>query len=160
MVAVEQWAEIRRMHFVEGIAIKEIVRRTGLARNTVRSALRSKTPPRYKQTVRRRSKLDPFKGEVDELLRRDPRIAGPRIRELIGELGYDGGRTILNDYLREVRPRFDSRRTYQRTEYRPGEILQFDLIEVRSRIPVGHDQERRAWVLTAALGYSLSLIHI
>jgi hypothetical protein len=29
---VEQWAEIRRMHFVERLAIKEIQRRTGLRR--------------------------------------------------------------------------------------------------------------------------------
>lgn len=154
MVAVEEWAEIRRMHFVEGIAIKEIARRTGLARNTVRSALRSDTPPRYRRTVKRTSKLDPFKGEIEQLLREEPRIAAPRIQELIAASGYEGGRTILNDYLREERPRFDTRRTYQRTEYRPGELLQFDLVELRSKIPVGHGQSRRAWVLTAALGYS------
>jgi len=154
VVAVEQWAEIRRMHFVEGVAIREIARRTGLARNTVRSALRSDTPPGLRKRAKRGSKLDPFKGDIDELLRSDARIAAPRVQELIGESGYDGGRTILNEYLREARPRFDSPRTYQRTEYRPGEILQFDLAEVRSRIPVGHDQTRRGWVLTAALGYS------
>ena len=142
------------MHFVEKVAIKEIARRTGLARNTVRSALRSDTPPAYKRTAKRASKLDPFKGEIEELLRNDPRIPAPRIRELIAESGYEGGKTILNDFLREMRPRFDTRRTYQRTEYRPGEILQFDLVEVRSKIPVGHGESRRAWVLTAALGYS------
>lgn len=154
MVEVEQWAEIRRMHFVEGIAIKEIARRTGRARNTVRAAIRSDAPPGHRGRLRRSSKLDPFKAEIDELLRNDPRIASPRVRELIEESGYDGGKTILNEYLREARPRFDTKRTYQRTEYRPGEILQFDLVEVRSKIPVGHGQSRRAWVLTAALGYS------
>ena len=82
------------------------------------------------------------------------RVSRLRGSELIGDSGYDGGRTILNDYLREARARFDTRRTYQRTEYRPGEILQFDLVEIRSKIPVGHGQTRRAWVLTAALGYS------
>lgn len=40
MLDVEQWAQIRRMNVVDGISIKEIVRRTGLARNTVRAALR------------------------------------------------------------------------------------------------------------------------
>ena len=29
MVEVEEWAEIRRMHFVLGVSIKEIARRTG-----------------------------------------------------------------------------------------------------------------------------------
>jgi transposase len=154
VIAVEQWAEIRRMHFVERLAIKEIARRTGLARNTVRSALRSKTPPGHRRSPKRGSKLDPFKGEIDALLRDDPRIAAPRIQELISASGYEGSKTILTDYLRETRPRFDSRRTFQRTSYRPGEILQFDLAAVRSRVPVGHGQSRQAWVLTAALGYS------
>ena len=40
MVGVEQWAEMRRMHFVGGLSIKEIARRTGRDRNTVRRALR------------------------------------------------------------------------------------------------------------------------
>jgi hypothetical protein len=34
VVGVEQWAEIRRMHFVAGLSIKEIARRTGRDRNT------------------------------------------------------------------------------------------------------------------------------
>ena len=35
LVGVEQWAEIRRMHRVEGLSIREISRRTGLHRKTV-----------------------------------------------------------------------------------------------------------------------------
>ena len=154
MLGVEQWAEIRRMHLVEKVPIKEIARRTGLARNTVRAALRAKAPPRYERTAAQPSKLDPFKGEIEELLRKDPRLPAPRIMELIAASGYEGGKTILCDHLREVRPRFAPPRTYQRTSYRPGEILQFDLMEPRAKVPVGHGQSRRAWVLTAALGYS------
>jgi len=29
---VERWAELRREHFVRGVSIKELMRRTGLAR--------------------------------------------------------------------------------------------------------------------------------
>lgn len=36
MLDVERWAELRREHFVRGVPIKELVPRTGLARNTVR----------------------------------------------------------------------------------------------------------------------------
>ena len=39
MLDVERWAELRREHFVRGVPIKELVRRTGLSRNTVRAAL-------------------------------------------------------------------------------------------------------------------------
>jgi transposase len=150
---VEQWAQIRRMHVVDGISIKEIVRRTGLARNTVRAALRSEVPPRYERAPRP-SELDPFKEEIERLLASDHHLPGTRIRELIEELGYEGGKTILDDHLREVRPRFVPRRTYQRTVYRPGEICQFDLWEPKAEIPVGHRQSRRGWVVTCALGWS------
>ena len=153
MVGVEQWAEIRRMHFVERLAIKEIGRRTGRDRKTIRRALRSAEPPRYRRPPRP-SKLDPFRDEVERLLRCDPRLPGKRIRELIEELGYQGSKTILDDYLREVRPRYLPRRTYQRTIYRPGELLQFDLFEPRAAIPVGHGQLRRGWLVTAELGSS------
>ena len=57
---MEQWAELRREHFVRGVSIKELSRRTGLSRNRVRAALRSSTPPRY-QRVSRAPRLDPFR---------------------------------------------------------------------------------------------------
>jgi DNA invertase Pin-like site-specific DNA recombinase len=41
VVGVEQWAEIRRLYFVKRLSIKEIVRRTGHGRSTIRRALRS-----------------------------------------------------------------------------------------------------------------------
>jgi transposase len=154
VIDVEQWAEIRRMHFVDGVSIREIHRRTGLHRETIRRALAAKRPPAYRRREKAPSKLDPFKEEVERLLRSDHRMPGTRIRELLAELGYDGGKTILDDHLREVRPRFRPRRTYQRTVYRPGEICQFDLWEPREEIPVGHGQTRRGWVVTSALGYS------
>jgi hypothetical protein len=139
---VRRWAEIRRMKEVEGLSIHEIVGRTGHDRNTVRRALRREGPP-HCQRPPRPSKLDPFKDEITRLLRADPRIGGERVRELLEALGYDGGRTILDVHLREVRPLFERRRTYQRTVYRPGELLQFDLWEPRGEIPVGHGQTRR-----------------
>jgi transposase len=153
LVAVEQWAEMRRMRFVLGLSIKEIARRTGRDRNTVRRALRSSSAPRYERPSAG-SKLDPFKGEIHRLLKGDPKLTGQRIRELIAPLGFAGGKTIVDDYLREVRPLFDPPRTFQRTIYRPGEICQFDLWEPRAEIPVGQGQTRRGWVVVACLGYS------
>ena len=81
-------------------------------------------------------------------------MPGQRVRELIAPLGFDGGKTIVDDYLREVRPLFDPPRTFQRTIYRPGEICQFDLWEPKAEIPVGHGQTRKGWVVIACLGYS------
>src|SRR4051812_21668592 len=144
------------MKFVDGLSIHEIVRRTGHDRNTVRRALRSDQPPRYERPPRP-SKLDRFRDEVKRLLQEDPRIPAKRIRELIEELGYEGGKSILDDYVRELRPLYRRHRTYQRTLYRPAELLQFDLFEPRQEIPVGHGQTRRGYVVTAELGYSRAL---
>jgi len=153
---VRRWAEIRRMKEVEGLSMHEIVRRTGHDRNAVRRALRREGPPGYVRPPRP-SKLDPFKDEITRLLHADARIPGKRLRELIEAIGYDGGKTILDDYLREVRPLFERRRTYQRTVYRPGELLQFDLWEPRGEIVVGYGQTRRGYVVTGELGYSRAL---
>ena len=77
------------------------------------------------------------------------------MRELIAPLGYQGGKTIVDDYLREVRPFFaPPPRTFQRTVNRQGEICQFDLWEPKAEVPVGHGQTRRAWVVVACLGSS------
>jgi transposase len=108
---------------VRGVSIKALVRRTGLGRNTIRAALRAPAPPKYRRELTG-SKLDPFEDEIHVLLRREPRLTGQRIRELIAPLGFDGGKTIVDDYVREIRPFFVVARTYQRTVYRPGEICQ------------------------------------
>jgi transposase len=154
VVSVQQWADIRRLHFVKRLGVREIARRTGLHRQTVRRALRAEAPPRYARPPRA-SKLEPHKPEIHRLLREEPRLPATRVRELIEPLGYRGGQTILNVYLREVRPLFaPPPRTFQRTLYRPGEICQFDLWEPSRLIPVGCGQERRGFVVVACLGYS------
>jgi transposase len=153
VVGVEQWAEIRRMHRVERLSIREISRRTGLHRKTVRRALAAETPPRYSRPATA-SKLDPFKEWICEQLRADPQVQSLRLREMASELGYEGGKTIFDDFVRENRPRFEARRTFQRTVYRPGELVQCDLWEPREPVPVGHGQIRRGWVVTAELCWS------
>jgi transposase len=153
VVGVEQWAEIRRMHRVERLSIHEINRRTGLHRKTIRRALSSEMPPKYSRAPTA-SKLDLFRDWICEQLRADPSIQSLRLREMAGELGYAGGKTIFDDYVREVRPRFQIRRTFQRTIYRPGELVQCDLWEPREPVAVGHGQARRGWVVTAELCWS------
>jgi transposase len=142
------------MHRVERLSIREIHRRTGLHRDTVRRALAEDEPPSYRPRPRAPSKLDPFREEVARLLRDVEGVTNTRIRELIEAAGYRGGKTILDDYLRELRPILCPKRTYQRTIYRSGELMQFDLFEPSAEIPVGRGQTRRGWVVTAALGWS------
>jgi transposase len=155
LLGVELWAEIRRLRHVEGLSQREIHRRTGVHRDTIRSALASPTPPVYGPRPPRASKLDPFVATIEELLAEDPTLSGVRIREELERFGYAGGKTILDDLLRELRPRFlPPPRSFQRTRYRPGELAQFDLCEPRAEIPVGWGQTRRGYVVTCELPYS------
>jgi transposase len=153
VLGVQQWAEVRRLVLVEGLSQRQVARRLGLARATVARAVASEAPPGYSRVLVG-SKLDPFKDWICEQLREDPRFQAQRLRELASELGYEGGKTIFDDYVREVRPRFLVRRTFQRTVYRPGELVQCDLWEPRQPVPVGYGQTRRGWVVTAELCWS------
>src|SRR3954462_6450078 len=105
VVGVQQWAEVRRLHFVRGLSIREIHRRTGLHRDTIRRALAGDAPPRYRRAAVG-SKLDPFKDEIHRLLREDHKLPGVRIRELLAPLGCRASKTVVDEYLREVRPLF------------------------------------------------------
>lgn len=153
MLVVEQWAELRRLHFAEGVGVRELARRFGLHRPTVRRALGSADPPTYARPPAP-SKLDPFKDEIHRLLKDEPRLPAVRLRELLQPLGYVGGETILKEHLREVRPLFLRTRTYQRTVYLPSELAQCDLWEPRAALAVGFGQTRRGYVVTCTLGYS------
>ncbi len=79
-----------------------------------------------------------------------------RIREEIEELGYRGGKTILDDLLRELRPRYlPPPRTFQRTRLPPRRAGCSSTSASRGReIPVGHGQTRRGYVVTCELPYS------
>lgn len=155
MLDVEQWADIRRMKNVEGLSQREIHRRTGAHRDTIRRALEAPHPPSYGPRAKRASKLDPFLQSIEELLAAEPKLSGVRIREELEQQGYAGSKTILDDRLRELRPRFaPPPRSFQRTRYRPGELCQFDLCEPRSPIPVGYGQTRRGYLVTCELPYS------
>ena len=83
VINVEDWAEIRRLHRAEGMSVKAIVRRLGLARNTVRAALRSQGPPSYER-ARKGSIVDAVEPAVLALLREFPDMATTVIAERIG----------------------------------------------------------------------------
>lgn len=154
MIGVEQWAEIRRLVLVEKVSQRETARRLGIARDTVLRAVMSPTPPSYSPRPQVASKLDPFRDWICEQLDAEPSVASQRLREMAVELGYEGGRSIFDTFVREQRPRFAPKRTFQRTVYRPAELAQCDLWEPREHVPVGWGQTRRGWVVTTQLCWS------
>jgi transposase len=154
LLSVEAWAEIRRLHLAEGIPIKEIARRLGLARNTVRDAVRSGEPPRYVRRPRP-SALDPFEPEIRRLLAAHPRMPATVIGERIG---WTRGKTILATRVRDLRPVYLPPDPAGRTTYRPGELAQWDLWFPAVDIPVEDGRTARFPVLVGVAGYSRFLV--
>ena len=72
------------MHRVERLSIREIGRRRGLHRKTIRRALAAETPPRYARAPTE-SKLGPFKDWVCDQLQVDRTIQSLRLREMASE---------------------------------------------------------------------------
>ena len=66
MLHVEDWAEIRRLHFAERMPIKQIARQMGISKNTVKAKLAADGPPKYQRAST---------GSVDAV--------EPRIRQLL-----------------------------------------------------------------------------
>jgi hypothetical protein len=99
MLSVEDWAEIRRLHFAEGIGVKTISKRLGVARNTVRAAVRSTDPPAYRR-ARRSSVVDPFEAEIHKLLKGCPTMPATVIAERVG---WERGIAVLKERVAELR---------------------------------------------------------
>ncbi|HSH22575.1 MAG TPA: IS21 family transposase, partial [Acidimicrobiales bacterium] len=74
MIDVNEWAEFRRLHPGEGMGIKAIARHLGIARNTVKSALRSTEPPAYRRQSPG-SALDAVEADIRRLLAKTPDMA-------------------------------------------------------------------------------------
>jgi transposase len=147
---VEDWAEIRRLHRAEGVPIKEIVRRLGVARNTVRAALASDRPPRYERAPRG-SVADAFEPAIRAVLAEFPRMPAPVIADRIS---WPYSITPLKRRLRQIRPEYVGIDPVDRVVYEPGDITQCDLWFPETKIPVGRGQERILPVLVMTLAFS------
>jgi transposase len=149
---VHEWAKVREL-YREGASRKAIARRLGMSRNTVARLLASAEQPRYERGPAG-SQLDPFKGHVLKMLRRDASVPATVIREHLQREGYGGGITILKDYLSSVRPQFKAARDYGRTTYAPGELLQADWWDTGVDVPVGKGARKRAHGFVTTLPFS------
>ena len=113
MYRVDVYLGVRRAVMVEGKSIREASRVFGLHRDTVRKMLAYSVPPGYRrQATPHRPKLETFTGVIDRILEDDLRVpekqrhTAKRIYErLRDEYGFDGGYTIVKDYVREHRRR-------------------------------------------------------
>ena len=163
---------IRRWHFREGMPIREIERRTGLSRNTIRKYLRSgAVEPKFKVPARP-SKLDPFAEKLTGWLRievgksrKQKRTAKQMHADLV-VLGFDGGYGCVAAFVRawkaerQREQQTSGRGTFVPLVFAPGEAFQFDWSEdwaiiagERTKLQVAHSKlsHSRAFIVRAYL---------
>ena len=124
MLTPDQISELHRLHFVEKWPARKIARQMRIGRRTIAKYLEAPTAKAARRD--RASKLDPFKEIIAELLRQDPNANAPVIAQRLKPHGYDGGFTIIKDYLRTLRKNAVARRAYVRVEPTPGERFDVD----------------------------------
>jgi transposase len=93
--------------------------------------------------VVRVGKLDAFKGQIVRWLDAHP-YSAQQIFQRLREAGYEGGRTIVKDYVQRIRPRHQQ--AFLKLEFAPGETAQVDWGEFGS-IGVGSTRRRLSFFL-------------
>lgn len=133
----EMAEEIIRL-YQENQPKRAIARRLGIDVKTVRRVLKvragdspeGETRPVFNNTT---SKLDPYRESIKE--KAEQGLSCNRILREIREQGYTGGKTILGDYIREIRgPAHVQRRAFKRFETGIATESQADWSPYRLRI--------------------------
>ena len=147
-------AKIRRMHFRDKVSVREIARRTGLSRNTVRDWLRRSdiTEPQYPKRVSS-SVLDPYKEQLVSWLKTDshrPKRDRRTMRFMFLSLqtqGYSGSYDRVAAFVKQWRAEEHGpkRQAYVPMRFQAGEAFQFDwsceyamIGGLRRRLEVAH----------------------
>src|SRR6185437_12750325 len=124
MLTPDQINTIHRLHLVDKWPLRKIARHLHIGRRTVAKYIQTPAPlPTHRD---RASKLDPFKPAISELLERDATAPATVIAEHLRTLGFEGGITIVKDYLQALRTEARNRRAYVRMEPGPGERFEVD----------------------------------
>jgi transposase len=147
MLDKEDFLMIKTLH-QHGAYQKDIAAELGVHPKTVSRALKRGSAPTPKRK-KRGSKLDPYKPKIDKLLQEGVWNAVVILRE-IQEDGYDGGITILRDYIQPKRVMRPSRATV-RFETEPGQQMQSDWGEIITEIG---GQQVKVYFIVNQLGYS------
>ena len=122
MIDYATYQRIQHLHRVEQLTVTQIAHAIALDARTVRRWL---DEPRFRPRVpcARPSKLDPYKAYIRRLLEHHPYSAA-QILNRLREAGYDGGATLVKDYLQRVRP--VRARAFLTLHFAPGECAQVD----------------------------------
>ena len=151
MIDYETFCKIRDEHEQQGLNAEQIAQSLGLDRRTVAKWL---AEPRFRprQSRVRASKLDPYKARIRQWLEAHP-YSAQQVLQRLREEGFEGGYSIVKDYVRIVRPRRAP--AYLTLSFAPGECAQVDWGEYGS-VAVG-ETRRKLSFFVMVLCYSRML---
>jgi transposase len=122
MIDYETFAKIKVYKDQHDLKCSQIANELNLDYRTVAKWIVQKQyQPR--NSPQRASKLDPFKGEIVRMLETHPYTA-TQILQRLREDTFDGGYTIVKDYVRMVRP--PKTKAFLKLSFAPGECAQVD----------------------------------
>ena len=124
MISVEAWTTIRYLK-AQGLGRRRIAEQVGVARNTVKRAIRSEGPPKYERPPRPNPKLEPLRDAIQQMLTNDHFI-GSRILKEIRTMGYDGSQMAFYRFLAKLKAKEGKNKACIRYETSPGQQGQFD----------------------------------
>jgi len=138
----------------QGLTISAIAERTGLDRKTVRKYIeRGLEPPVYGPRQPRVRVMDAYAQYVRERLSAYPELSNARLLREIRALGYPGGKTMLGDFVRQIRP--PSAPLFEvRFETPPGEQAQVDFAHFKVVFDDEPGLTRVVWLFSMVLGHS------
>jgi transposase len=122
MIDYESFLKIKYLHQHHGLKCSQIARHTGLDERTVEKWLHEKHYHPRKASPKT-SKLDAFKDDIVRMLQNYP-YSAVQILHKIRDAGFDGGYTIVKDYVRKVR--LPKNTAYLKLSFAPGECAQVD----------------------------------
>lgn len=148
MIDYQTYCQIRHLFTQKQLSLRQIARELKLGFHTVRKWARRES---YKRAPipKRRSKLDPFKGDIIRLLEQHE-YSAQQIFQQLKELGYEGRTSILRAFVSEVRPK--RRAAFLTLHFDPGQCAQVDW-GCAGSVPVG-STHRRLSLFIMVLAYS------
>jgi len=137
MIDYETYVRIRNYFTRDGLNYSQIADELGLdCRTVAKWANEERYLPR--RSAKRPSKLDPFKNDIVRMLEKHP-YSARQIFQRIQQNGFDGGITIVTDYVRKIRP--PKVKPYLKLVFAPGECAQVDWGSY-GNVPVGSTSRR------------------
>src|SRR5947209_6761269 len=124
MLTVEEWMELRTLA-AQGCSMREMARKTGYSRNTIKKLLLQRTPEPFHSAVRP-SKLDAYKEYVHQRYE-EYGLSAIRLLGEIEAMGYCGSVDVLRRYIATLKPLQKSlQKATVRFETPPGQQAQVD----------------------------------